>query len=290
MRFLFIFILSATIYSCNEAKSPNTAPAPVIPADNPADSGDNNATDCISANTLRAGIVGGQRVRVSDPDSKQAVMIFAKSKTDETYICTATPVSSHVLITAAHCLNEAAKVYGVFHADLFCETGFRFSQNAIVASDFKFHPDYSAQVINSSNPDIGLVYLSEPMPAGYPIFKISKNPEILNSDLYLYGYGITHSNSNDSAILRKTVVTRENYEFQEKSIVIKNNGIKGICQGDSGGSGLVKVGEELQIATINSFGRGPQDDVCGGESSAILVYPMITWIDLMMTLWGEHLQ
>lgn len=246
-----------------------------------------SADDC-EAIQLTDNIIGGNRVVATDADSKSTAMIISTEKnTGQSFVCTATPISSRTLITAAHCLDRASKVMAVFYPDLLCSSGFRFSRDTVKAVDFKYHPDYDPNVMNSSNPDIGLVHLSADIKAGYPIYSISRNPEVLESELLLYGYGITGSNNSDSTVLRKVTLDRAKYDFEQKSIVIPENGTKGICLGDSGGPGLVKNQDRLEIATVNSFGYGPRNDVCGGTSSLILVHPFMSWINSTLAGWGE---
>ena len=235
-------------------------------------------------------IIGGTRVLSTDPDAKATAMIISTEKnTGESFVCTATPITSRTLITAAHCLDRASKVTAIFYVDLLCSSGFKFSRDAIRAVDFKWHPNYVPNVMNSGNPDIGLVHFASDIKQGYPIYDINLAPENLNSELFLYGYGITGSNNTDSTVLRKVRLDRSEYGFEMSSIVITNNGLRGICLGDSGGPGFVKANDELQIATVNSFGFGPRNDVCGGRSSLILLHPFMPFIHETLGKWGESL-
>lgn len=237
---------------------------------------------------LSENIIGGNRVLATDADAKSTVMIISTEKnTGNSFVCTATPIASRTLITAAHCLDRAAKVTAIFHVDLLCTSGFKFSRDAVRAVDFKYHPDYNPNIMASSNPDIGLVHLPTDIHPGYPIYKINTNPEGLESDLLLYGYGVTGTDNSDSTVLRKVKLARNEYIFESNSIIIPNNGVRGICLGDSGGPGLVTSNNELQIATLNSFGYGPRNDVCGGRSSLILVYPFVNWVYKALEDWRE---
>lgn len=281
MKLLWLLLLSLFFaFSCQKEKSRTESP-PVQ-----QDSGG----DC-EAIQLSENIIGGNRVLATDADAKSTAMIISTEKTTgDAFVCTATPITSRTLVTAAHCLDRAAKVTAVFYVDLLCSSGFRFSRDTVRAIDFKFHPNYDPNVMNSSNPDIGLVHLGSDVKEGYPIYSISKTPELLESDLLLYGYGITSSNGSDSTILRKVSLNRSEYGFAESSIIISNNGVRGICLGDSGGPGFVKNNNQLQIATVNSFGYGPRNDVCGGRSSLILVYPFLSWVESTLADWGEVLR
>ena len=285
---ILLFSLLFT-FSCQKEKAETVTPIPVAP---PAqDKNDVCEKIKLSENYIEsAGIIGGTRVLATDADSKSTAMIIAIEKnTGNSFVCTATPITSRTLITAAHCLDRAARVTAVFYADLTCASGFRFSRDTVRAVDFKYHPDYNPNAMNSANPDIGLVHLASDIKPGYPIYEINHTPEALNSDLLLYGYGITGSNNSDSTILRKVTLSRAEYSFELSSIVIENNGVRGICLGDSGGPGLVRAGGKLQIASVNSFGYGPRNDVCGGRSSLILLHPFMPWVHETLNKWGETL-
>lgn len=289
MKPVWIILLSLLfIFSCQKEKAETTTPITPPPAQDK-----NDVCEKIKLSedyTESTDIIGGSRVLATDADSKSTAMIIATEKsTGNSFVCTATPITSRTLITAAHCLDRAAKVTAVFYADLTCASGFRFSRDTVRAVDFKYHPDYNPNTMNSGNPDIGLVHLASDIKPGYPIYEINHAPETLNSELLLYGYGITGSNNSDSTVLRKVTLARAEYGFELSSIVIENNGVRGICLGDSGGPGLVRAGDKLQIASVNSFGYGPRNDVCGGRSSLILLYPFMPWIHKTLDKWGETL-
>lgn len=288
MKPVWTLLLSLVfIISCQKEKTEIAAVAPPAP---PAQQDDGTCEKIKLSDNYTEGtdIIGGSRVLATDPDSKATAMIIATEKnTGNSFVCTATPITSRTLITAAHCLDRAAKVTAVFYADITCSSGFKFSRDTVRAIDFKYHPDYDPNTMNSNNPDIGLVHLASDVKEGYPIYKINEAPENLNSELQLYGYGITGSNNTDSTVLRRVKLARNEYTFELRSIVIENNGVRGICLGDSGGPGLVRVGTELQIASVNSFGYGPRNDVCGGRSSLIILHHFKPWITETLDSWGD---
>lgn len=290
MRLVCLIFFSFLFFMACDKKETTKVVTPQPPPQQSNDSQDCEKIQLSSEISDDSSIIGGSRVLATDPDAKTTVMIISTEKnTGESFVCTATPITSRTLITAAHCLDRASKVTAVFYVDLLCSSGFKFSRDAIRAVDFKWHRDYNPNVMVSDNPDIGLVHLASDIKPGYPIYDINLAPENLNSDLFLYGYGITGSNNSDSTVLRRVRINRADYGFEMKSIVINNNGVRGICLGDSGGPGLVKAGDELQIATVNSFGYGPRDDVCGGRSSLILLHPFMPWIHETLAKWRESL-
>lgn len=290
MKRMWLVLLTLCVFSCQKKEEPRVTASPPAPQGQPDTSGECEQIRLSQDIIDNSNIIGGNKVLATDVDSKSTAMIISTERnTGNSFVCTATPITPRTLITAAHCLDRASKVTAVFYVDLSCESGFRFSRDAVRAVEFRWHPLYDPNSMNSNNPDIGLVHLAADIKPGYPIYKINTSPETLNSDLLLYGYGITSSNGTDSTILRKVSLSREEYSFEMKSIIIPNNGVRGICLGDSGGPGLVSSNGELQIATVNSFGYGPRNDVCGGRSSLILIHPFMSWVEQSLKAWGESI-
>lgn len=285
-RLIYLSFLLFSILSCDQKEISKTSIPRTVQQDN-ADCERNQLQDFVIDQSQ---IIGGTRVLPADPEAKATVMIISTEKgTGQSFVCTATPITSRTLITAAHCLDQAAQVMAVFYVDLLCSSGFKFSRDTIRAVDFTWHPEYDPEVMNSNNPDLGLVHLSADLKPGYQIYKINLAPEALDSALILNGYGITGSSNSDSTVLRQVKLNRSEYDFEQQSIVINNNGLHGICFGDSGGPGFVTSDDELQLATVNSFGYGPRNDVCGGRASLIMIHPFLSWIHQALKKWHESL-
>lgn len=251
--------------------------------------------DCEASQT--SGIVNGQKVFNFDSDSRRSVLLIIQDSSGAQHACSSTLISRSVLLTAAHCLKDAAKVEAVFYTDVSCSGGYSRSQDAILAADTTIHPLYNGDEPSMSedaaNPDLGLVHLSKPAPANYPIFKIEQNPESLQSDVYLYGYGITGTDKDDSLILRKTQVSRSDVTFNQNNMIIDQRNKTGICQGDSGGAGLMKDGNDLEIATVNSYvfsKDGNSDDFCNLFSGSVIVHNYMSWMSSTVSSWGENLK
>ncbi|OFZ30428.1 MAG: hypothetical protein A2622_08455 [Bdellovibrionales bacterium RIFCSPHIGHO2_01_FULL_40_29] len=241
---------------------------------------------CVPEDELLAtGIIGGPRVQQNDSDANRVAMILSDEDGDATGICTATLISSRVLLTAAHCITATPdKIKVAFHTSLSCESGFNIANTQRVLKTV-VHEDYqdkttTTEVIN----DIALIFLEVDAPSSYPIFKIADPQMVRNSRIYFYGYGVTGSHNKDSGVLRKTSLQRSDYVIKkdiEKVRVDQSNG-KGICYGDSGGPAFVLIDNEPQILGVNSFGRGNEDKICEGTSTLALVFSYKKWIQDVM--------
>lgn len=249
--------------------------------------------ECVPASS----IVGGEFVRPADLDSRNSVLLIWKDQKGGQGLCSSTLISERTLLTAAHCVNEAVQIQAVFYTDTSCRNGYRRSQHAIVAQEFKSHPEYVSDIKKlkfiDENPDVALVHLSKPAPAYYPIFRIHNSPETLTSDIFLYGYGVTSALTQDSMLLRKTTVLRQNIFFTNKAVFFDQENRTGVCRGDSGGAGLMDENGELVVASVNSEVVAKsivEDDYCNGYSKSIVVHHYKDWIQSIMNQWNEKLK
>lgn len=253
----------------------------------------------------RTGIVRGEVVKQTDQDANRSILLIWQDTKGDQHVCSSTLIDNQTLLTAAHCVNEAVKMQAVFYTDVTCGSGYRRSQHTIKVDKMVFHPGYSGiskdLTVFDDNQDLGLVHLSLPAPANFPIFRISKNPKELTSDLFIYGYGITGTFKHDSMLLRKAVVKRKKTN-DDSNIYFINNGLlwdqtegSGLCSGDSGGAVLMDDNGELVIASVNSEVFISQEDtsgdLCNYGAKTVVVHPYLeSWVIPTMALWGQSLK
>lgn len=251
----------------------------------------------------RSGIVGGQAVRALDADSNRSVLLIWEDAKGEQHLCSSSLIADQTLLTAAHCVNEAVKMQAIFYSDVTCASGYQRSQHSIAVDKMIFNPAYKANINDltpfDENIDLALVHLARPAPEHYPIFRISKNPESLTSNIFLYGYGVTGTDKKDSMLLRKATVSRldengeSNFFFNDKALFFYQENRTGVCSGDSGGAGLMDDNGELVIASVNSevFNGTEYDiskDLCNRHSKSVVVYHYLeSWIIPTMAQWGQ---
>ena len=292
---LSLLIMVVMISACAEKKKPAHA----------TESGfDYFSEECNPGH--RSGIVGGKAVQAYEADSNRSVLLIYEDAKGKQHLCSSTLIADQTLLTAAHCVNEAVKMQAVFYTDVTCDSGYQRSQHAITVDKMVFHPEYNTDInslgVFDENIDLALVHLSEKAPSRFPIFKISTNPEVLTSDLYLYGYGVTGTFNKDPMMLRKTTVPRTdasnqpNILFTAKALFIDQKIGTGVCSGDSGGAGLMDENGELVVVSVNSevFNDDPSNgskDLCRLFSKSIVVYHYLeSWIIPTMAQWGQFLK
>ncbi|MEK2644545.1 S1 family peptidase [Bdellovibrio sp. BCCA] len=231
---------------------------------------------CVPASQMD-GIIGGVKVTAADALAKKVVLLLIKSGKDSS-ICTGTPVSRDVILTAAHCVKNADKVMAIFHTDITCESGFNKEKQSVIASDFLYHKDYSGRS-NAEN-DVALVKLPTSIPSDYHVSKIYDGKSALSSDtVTLAGYGITAESGEGSMFLRTTQKSFKKDLYTTSTNVVMSQPDNGICSGDSGGPVFVEVRGELQILGVNSIVNGRTEaTVCHGRGVSMYAPYYQDWV------------
>lgn len=251
---------------------------------------------CVPESELQ-GIVGGEIVRENSYDSNRVVMILSNIS-EGSELCTAAPIASDVLLTAAHCIKADAANTKVFaKAGYTCESGFNYSRDARDVSAIAVHENYRDIDLNGLagvKSDIALIFLKQPLPAHYPVYKIA-SPDLLNqtSLLYLYGYGRKSLFKSNAGLLRKTQIQRQNFSLKSQISELRIDQTLGfgVCSGDSGGPGLIEAEGELQIIGVNSYVSGPEkEDLCAYDGNLALADHYRTWIERKMNVRGRSLR
>lgn len=232
---------------------------------------------CIPASQM-GGIVGGVKVSSTDLLAKKVVLLMIM-KGQESSICTGTPISKDVILTAAHCVKNADKVLAIFHTDVTCESGFNKDKQSIGATDFISHIDYSGRS-NAEN-DVALVKLASSIPSDYQISEIYDGKSPLSSDtVTLAGYGITSESGEGAMFLRTTSKSFKSDISTTSTNVVISQSYNGICSGDSGGPVFVEVGGQLKILGVNSIVTGrTEETVCHGKSVSMYAPYYLDWIE-----------
>lgn len=267
--------------SCNNGSSSASTPAPDV-----------KQKGCISESDLmKAGIVGGQKVTNADVDSKKVVLLFAEDDEGKMSICTSTPISENVLLTAAHCISK--KHFVVFNSSISCESGFNAQQHIGAVAGAIKHQDWDENSKSEANTavDVAIVVLEDRIPLSYRISKIANPAAVdLTSGLIRFiGYGVVDYKAGGSGILRKTEipVSKAKPDVAANVVRIDQSNGHGVCSGDSGGPSLVRVNGEEQILGVNSVvGGTSKETLCRESAVQTLAYGHITWIKQQLAKYG----
>ncbi|XP_045763666.1 uncharacterized protein LOC123866256 [Maniola jurtina] len=221
-------------------------------------------------------IVGGSEVSIKDFPYQARLVI----ETGEGYFgCGGSIISDTYILTAAHCLTGANKLFvrvGSVNAD---EGG-----DLIESTDFKQHPKYNSSVYDF---DVGLVRL--PSAIAFDNTKrairlpVRKTSIPAGTRVTVSGWGATSENGEGSDTLMAVTVPalsntrcRASYRALTQNMVCAGvpQGGKDSCQGDSGGPAVVRG----NLGGVVSFGYGCARPGFPGVYARVASPPIRDWI------------
>ncbi len=191
-------------------------------------------------------IINGRFVTADDDFSKHIVGIYKNGAT----MCTGVLVAEGIVLTAAHCIDEARKG----------KISFGFQNNKLQflpITEFIQHPQYDESIVgivdHAAN-DVMVVKFKGVLPLGYATAAISDANLVQDgNDVMVTGYGRDEDDLYD--VLKVTnvkVVEAVDYEFRtdEKKT--------GSCDGDSGGPVFYKNADGQNIL-VGLVSRGDEN-------------------------------
>jgi len=211
-------------------------------------------------------IVGG-RPAEAELKAETAMIVSTRGAS-----CTGVVLAPNALLTAAHCVQPAAD-YAVV---VFEAAGPRLIPITRIALHPSFDPNSFAT--RRPTPDLALVRLGEPLPAGFRPARLSAEPALpaRRTAFTLAGFGVTRDGDGKSAGTLRTVELPSIGTTGGIMVRLSDGAAKGGCTGDSGGPAYLGgiVAGIIGWSTAAGGARG-----CGGVTGATLVGPQRAWID-----------
>lgn len=234
----------------------------------------------ISSSPQKAsGIIGGTIVNPKNPFSKRVAALITVLNSGQKSLCTATPISPTVLITAAHCLDNAVLIFAYFGNNIADVSKCKSQNNCpgliqIIAGAKHFMYTGGSSLVVPG--DVALVKLKDPIPQDYIVSELMGSGTVDTNDLIFLGFGTTSYSRSDSGTLRGA---REDLSSLSRTTE-ENATIMGVtCDGDSGGPGFVKSDGKYKILTINSSIEGlPDKDLCTQKNHGKYIPYYRDWI------------
>lgn len=237
------------------------------------------------------GIVGGMAVPAKDRLARMVFSLVSNfpegtgvnasgAMTELTamgYQCTASALTSRLVVTAAHCVENKDLVH---HLELTDAEGNKITNKV---AEFKVHPQYATD----DRADLALLLLEEDLPEGtlYPNFP--EGGEYLDlRELIAVGYGrVTGEKLREgkAGILRWGLMDAKSYNPSEPVFHIDQTVGRGICSGDSGGpayvqdDGLKIVGVASKVS-FYSFPGDDNPDACAFRGTLVNLQYHLEWL------------
>lgn len=221
-------------------------------------------------------IIGGEDVTDAQPFSNTVVSLV---NTAQGSICTASILSTSILVTAAHCVDgEASDLVVVFNRSIE-EPKLTTRQ----VTGYKTSPVWAArqnELLN--NGDIAVVRFDGGLPAGFAPTKMLADVSKLSDGqaVTLSGYGNDDGKAGSGAgKLRWVETTLKNVNYTKSEILVEQSKGKGACHGDSGGPAYVKNtdGSYLLIGVTSRGVDDPNND-CSVSAAYTSVMYYASWI------------
>lgn len=186
--------------------------------------------------------------------------------------CTGVVLGPNVLLTAAHCVEPAAD-----YAVVVFEGG---TPRLIPIDRKAVHPSFDPNsfATRRPTPDLALVRLSGPLPAGFRPAALTDQVALpaRRTAFTVAGYGVTRDGDGKSAGTLRAVTLPSIGTTGGIMVRLSDGAAKGGCTGDSGGPVLIEgvVAGIIGWSTAAGGARG-----CGGVTGATLIGPQRAWID-----------
>ncbi|MCX7674889.1 MAG: serine protease [Bdellovibrionaceae bacterium] len=219
------------------------------------------------------GIVGGKPVSSEDPVARSTVALYlvGTGYRVQTF-CSGTLVTSRHVITAAHCIVNAAEDLGIQPREFinYVRVGFGNTVASHLQStevrfaaikEYYIHPDFRPKMESFDFPDLAVLELQSAAPANYqPVPLASDRYLQKNQTITVAGFGLIRRGlfTEPTTRLQKTNLTIANPDFSSTHFTHRFNLTDGVCSGDSGGPVYVEVapGQLALLGVISWSIRG----------------------------------
>jgi hypothetical protein len=199
--------------------------------------------------------------KVTDFDRYNSSLLIEVTRPNGVFTCTGVAVSSHILLTAAHCLEGDVKKVRIFTQEVYDP-----KQTSLAIKEFKIHPLYNPSQSRYKS-DLAKITMKEKLPGFinlYPIYEGNK----ITGQLYRFGFG-ERNKKNLRTVITPTL---RRLNVEEEVLELNDQFSK---SGDSGGPVFMQNGNQISILAVHStFSHGPE----GNYSLNPFLQTYLPWI------------
>jgi hypothetical protein len=199
--------------------------------------------------------------KVDDWDRFNCSLLIEVTRPNGVFTCTGVAISTHTLVTAAHCLEgDVTKVR------VFTQSAYDPKQASLPIKEFKIHPEYNPKK-SRYHSDLAKITMAERIPAFIRLYPIHQGEKIFGN-IYRFGFG-QRNNKNLRTVITPTL---RRVNTDEKVLELNDEFSR---SGDSGGPIFVQNGTAISIIAVHStFSHGPE----GNFSLNPLLENYLPWI------------
>lgn len=201
---------------------------------------------------------------VDEWENFNSSLLIEVTRPNGVFTCTGVAVTSHTLVTAAHCLDGEIKSVRIF-----TQSSYDPKQPSLAIAGYQLHPNYN-QKSSRYKFDMAKITMKEKLPPFIKLHQIQqvKTGDIIYGNIYRFGFGERNKKN------LRTVVTPGLRRVNNMEDVLELND-EFSRSGDSGGPVFIQNGTDVKILAVHStFSTGPQ----GNFSLNPLLGSHLSWI------------
>jgi hypothetical protein len=194
--------------------------------------------------------------------------------------CTGVVLAPRIVLTAAHCLRDAA------------DTLVHFRDGAgepvlVPVAKTAVNPLYRADAVRRRiiSIDLGLLETATPLPATFRAADLADRAPSLGEDATVVGFGIAREGEPKTGGALRAASLRVSEPVSRILLWAEGSGRTGAgaCSGDSGGPVFAEDGRT--VLAIVAWTSGAKGRKCGAITQGPLVAPARVWVESVLALW-----